>query len=311
VVSPEDTSASKGGFELPSINNQYVADHKGEGSEAQGYTFSYVLDASYSKSQPVISIVGANASYDFIVIDVNNLTAEMTVKKSDSVIYTIGKTTTGYVYSVGLGAGEGTYIVTIANGVYTFKQGEKEIATASLNGLKTTITLNTITETFAINVNDETFDINQYSVKFVYSDGSSEEVAAVYGSKLSNIPTESTSFIQKVVYVVTHADGTTEKLSSKELEKLEITEDLTIELSVELNFIILIPLVVGAVVIIVVIVVVIAKAAGNAGYKRSSGSANSAAFDKLNQSKSSGASNEASKKSDKPYNPYIGNRDKK
>ena len=264
-------------------------------------------------SQPVISVVGATASYDFIIVDINKLTTNMTVRKSDSVIYTVAKMSANtYVYSIqALGAGEATYTVTVANGVYTIKQGETDVATASLNGLKTTITLKTVKEAFAVNVNDEMFDINQYTIKFIYSNGKEEEVSALYGSKLSYIATEEASFIQKVVYTVTHADGTVEKLSSKELAALEITEDLTIELSVELNFVILIPLVVGAVVIIVVIVVVIAKAAGNAGYKRSSGSANSAAFDKLSQGKSSGASNEASKKSDKPYNPYVGSRDKK
>ena len=320
-VTPEQSADNKGSFNLPGevVDGKYSADKKVDSmTNAQGYTFSYEISAKYSKNNPVISVVKNNGS-DLIILDVNKLVEGevLEVEKSATVKYLVEKTEYGYTYRKGTNALGSTaeasvYYVVVEDGVYTLRQGDGHstydqtpvVATASVEGTVYTVTLATVDENFSLAVNDEMFEINAYTIKFIKTDGTTETVSANHGTKLTNIPTAEANFIQKVVYVVTYADNTTAKLSSKEMEELDITQDMTIEIKVELNLILLIPMVVGALILVIVIIVAIVKGSRNSGVKRISGKSNMEAFDKLNQRNQAA---DSSKKSDKPYNPYIDN----
>lgn len=301
TVNAENVNADKGNLQLPSIGGNYISDHKSE------YKFSYEIKDQYSQNTPVVSIKIGDKTYDLITL--KDITSG-TIKKSSTESYVVTLTADGYKYVLStntLGAVDGnTYYVTVANGEYTISYGATGIATVKLENNKQIIKLASVDGNLSIDVNDEMFELNSYKITFKHGDGSVDELTVKYGNKLTDIPTDDKSFIQKLVYIVTYSDGTTKQLSGKGLAKMEISDNLIIEIEVEINLVILIPLVVGAVVVVVAIVVGITKVTRNRSDRHSSGRSNMEAFDRLRQDRTSN-SNDASKKSDRPYNPYIDN----
>lgn len=304
-VNVSNVNADKGNLQRPSIGGNYVADYQSE------YEFSYEIKEQYSQNIPVITITNGGETYDLIAL--KNI-ANCTIKKSSTESYVVTLTANGYKYVLStntLGAvGGNTYFVTIdADGTHIYygtETSNKKIATVKFENNKQIITLARVEGDLSIDVNDEMFELNSYKITFKHGDGSVDELTVKYGNKLIDIPTDEKSFIQKLVYIVTYSDGTTKQLSSKGLAKMEISDDLTIEIEVEINLVILIPLVVGAVVVVVAIVVGITKVTRNRNDRHSSGKSNMEAFDRLRQDRGA-SSTDTSKKSDRPYNPYIDN----
>ena len=302
------------------------ADYRDENNAeiSSGYKFSYELTDEYTQSIPVVSITG-NGDYDIILISLDNLdkiqvNSTIEVNKSSSVVYVVTKTSTGYTYALkgALGAASENYSVSIVAGKYTILNGTNTIATANLTGNKFNVELTTVTESFNIAVNDSMFEQNAYTVKFVHIDGTEETKNVKHGAAVADIPTDSVNFIQKVVYVVTYEDGTTETYSAKEIGDVTFTQNATIEITAQINLVILIPIIVGVVAVIVVVVVVIVKVSKGKQDKSRTDKSNKAMFDKLSQAKGgnndnqsqnpqggAGAGTSQSSAGKSYYNPYL------
>jgi hypothetical protein len=241
--------------------------------------------------------------------------------KTAVVTYEITKTSNGYTYALvnALGAIE-SYVVTIVAGNYTFKVGAQEIAVAQNAGGKFDVEVLTVTENFTLAVNDSQFAINVYTITFKHVGGETETETVIHGSSVVDVPSDTVNFIQKLVYVVTYADGTKQEYSAKEFDEVTFTSNATVEIKAVLNLSIFIPIVVGAVVIIVVIVILVTKGSQNKAAKTRAGKSNEAMFDKLNQAKAPGQEAQAeAPKADsktapkagaktKAYNPYLDNK---
>lgn len=285
---------------------------------AGGYRFSYEMSQEYTQNIPVITMAG-NGNFDFVLVSeeiLNSMSVNDTKEAKTSVVtYTVTRTANGYTYALAnaLGALD-EYTVVIEAGNYNFKNGAQEIAVAQNTGSKFTVEVLTVSENFTLAVNDSKFTINQYTITFKHVGGETEVETVTHGSSVVDVPSDTVNFIQKLVYVVTFADGTEQEFSAEEFDELTFTGNATVEIKAVLNMGILIPIVVGAVLIIVVIVVLIVKGSKGKAEKTRSGKSNEAMFDKLNQAKAPSQESQAAEApkaaapKKKAYNPYLDNK---
>lgn len=268
-----------------------------------GYKFKYIVDVAYSNSKPVITVAMNGNEFDLVIIPyktyneatVNDL---IEVKKTDTVTYTVKKELYGYSYTYG----DETIEVRISGEVYTFDAFNTIVKT---NGSEYSITLNKIDGSFNISANDAVYEINRYKVTYTLPNGTRVSEEVEYNKNVVSIPEVSKNFLQKISYRVKYADGRTEVVNANTLRHINLTADMSVEVLVKLNFVI-IAAIIGTIVLVVVVIVLIAlRAKAKREMKLKNAKETSEAFARLTQNKNQQNNNNDNKNNNGENGPRI------
>ncbi len=293
TVGVESKEGAKGAFTATSTADMH--DPSATDMAGYAYAFDYTVNIAYSNNIPVISVIGERDSYDVVILPYSTymrmtVGQTVTVSKNETENYIITISANGYsYYKQGQAVSMATKVV-YANGVYSVSEtpeGGTEYTkyTVTPNGNNYRICLNKVDQNFSLASNESTYTINTYSVVYTTPNGEKHLEEVRYGEKVVNIPEVSANFLQKVVYVVKHANGTTETVSAKTLKAIEFTQDATIEIKVETNVVIVVLIAVAGAVVIGLIITLIIKAKNSHNTRKRVSKENKEMFERLAQDK--------------------------
>ncbi len=293
TVGVESKEGAKGAFTATSTADMH--DPSATDMAGYAYAFDYTVNIAYSNNIPVISVIGERDSYDVVILPYSTymrmtVGQTVTVSKNETENYIITITANGYsYYKQGQAVSMATKVV-YANGVYSVSEtpeGGTEYTkyTVTPNGNNYRICLNKVDQNFSLASNESTYTINTYSVVYTTPNGEKHLEEVRYGEKVVNIPEVSANFLQKVVYVVKHANGKTETVSAKTLKAIEFTQDATIEIKVETNVVIVVLIAVAGAVVIGLIITLIIKAKNSHNTRKRVSKENKEMFERLAQDK--------------------------
>lgn len=293
TVGVESKEGAKGAFTATSTADMH--DPSATDMAGYAYAFDYTVNIAYSNNIPVISVIGERDSYDVVILPYSTymrmtVGQTVTVSKNETENYIITITANGYsYYKQGQAVSMATKVVYI-NGVYSVSEtpeGGTEYTkyTVTPNGNNYRICLNKVDQNFSLASNESTYTINTYSIVYTTPDGEKHLEEVRYGEKVVNIPEVSANFLQKVVYVVKHANGKTETVSAKTLKAIEFTQDATIEIKVETNVVIVVLIAVAGAVVIGLIITLIIKAKNSHNTRKRVSKENKEMFERLAQDK--------------------------
>lgn len=293
TVGVESKEGAKGAFTATSTADMH--DPSATDMAGYAYAFDYTVNIAYSNNIPVISVIGERDSYDVVILPYSTymrmtVGQTVTVSKNETENYIITISANGYsYYKQGQAVSMATKVV-YANGVYSVSEtpeGGTEYTkyTVTPNGNNYRICLNKVDQNFSLASNESTYTINTYSVVYTTPNGEKHLEEVRYGEKVVNIPEVSANFLQKVVYVVKHANGKTETVSAKTLKAIEFTQDATIEIKVETNVVIVVLIAVAGAVVIGLIITLIIKAKNSHNTRKRVSKENKEMFERLAQDK--------------------------
>lgn len=293
TVGVESKEGAKGSFTATSTADMH--DPSATDMAGYAYAFDYTVNIAYSNNIPVISVIGERDSYDVVILPYSTymrmtVGQTVTVSKNETEKYIITISANGYsYYKQGQAVSMATKVV-YANGVYSVSEtpeGGTEYTkyTVTPNGNNYRICLNKVDQNFSLASNESTYTINTYSIVYTTPDGEKHLEEVRYGEKVVNIPEVSANFLQKVVYVVKHANGKTETVSAKTLKAIEFTQDATIEIKVETNVVIVVLIAVAGAVVIGLIITLIIKAKNSHNTRKRVSKENKEMFERLAQDK--------------------------